>query len=43
MWEIVNKITGEIVDTAVSQIEGANVVTSKQLKTRQPHFCRPAK
>jgi hypothetical protein len=43
MWEIVNRVTGEVVETAVSQVEAANVVTAKQLKTKVPHFCRPAK
>lgn len=42
MFEVVNKVTGKVVETAVSQVEARNVVTSKQLKTRQPHFCRPA-
>ena len=43
MFEIVNKVTGLVVDTATCAAQAMTVVTARQNKTHQPHFARPAK
>lgn len=43
MLEIVNSVTGEVVDTASCMAQAQTVVTAKQNKTRQPHHIRPVR